>query len=82
MPVVILYGPNEQIAAGRGEIAITAAQAAARLGVSASRVRQLVLSGELSPLPERIHGADLFLEREIERLKAVREGALGSRGAR
>lgn len=76
MPLVILYGTNEQISAGKGEVAITAAQAAARLGVSASRIRQMVLAERLQPLGERLHGADLFLERDVEVLKAVREGTL------
>lgn len=73
MPLVILYGSHDQIAAGRGEVAITAAQAAARLGISASRVRQLVMVGRLEPLGERLHGSDLFLERTVEQLKAARE---------
>lgn len=76
MPLVILYGSNEQISSGKGEVAITAAQAAARLGVSASRIRQMVLAERIRPLPERFHGADLFLERDVEVLKAVREGVL------
>jgi hypothetical protein len=76
MPLVILYGSNEQISSGKGEVAITAAQAAARLGVSASRIRQMVLAERLQPLTERLHGADLFLERDVEMLKAVREGVL------
>ena len=75
MPLVILYGSSEQISSGRGEVAITAAQAAARLGVSASRIRQFVLAGRLQPLGERLHGADLFLESTVEELKAARENA-------
>lgn len=73
MPLVILHGSSEQISAGKGEVVVTAAQAAARLGVSASRIRQLVMAGTLVPLSERLHGADLFPERDIEQLRAQRE---------
>lgn len=76
MPLVILYGSSEQISTGKGEVVITAAQAASRLGVSASRIRQMVMSGQLRALSERLHGADLFPERDVERLKAQREGML------
>lgn len=73
MPLVILHGSSEQISSGKGEVVVTAAQAAARLGVSASRIRQLVMAGTLVPLPERLHGADLFPELAIERLRSQRE---------
>lgn len=73
MPIVILHGSSEQIASGKGEIVVTAAQAAARLGVSASRIRQLVGEELLTPIGERFHGADLFREVEIEQVRARRE---------
>lgn len=73
MPLVILYGSNDQLSNGKGEVVVTAAQAAARLGVSSSRIRQLVMAGTLVPLAERLHGADLFPERDIEMLRAQRE---------
>lgn len=73
MPLVILHGTSDQISSGKGEVVVTAAQAAARLGVSSSRIRQLVMAGTLVPLRERLHGADLFPEREIELLRSQRE---------
>jgi hypothetical protein len=80
MPLVILHGSNEQLSSGKGEVVITAAQAASRLGVSSSRIRQMVLSRQLQPLNERFHGADLFPEAQVERLKALREGLLREAG--
>lgn len=73
MPIVILHGPNDQISAGKGEVVVTAAQAAARLGVSASRIRQMVASGVLTPVGERLHGADLYREIDVEQVRADRE---------
>lgn len=75
MPIVILHGSSEQIASGHGEVVVTAAQAAARLGVSASRIRQLVSAGQIAPIGERFHGADLFREVEVEVVKAERAAA-------
>jgi hypothetical protein len=34
----------------------------------------------LQPLNERFHGADLFPEAQVERLKALREGLLREAG--
>ncbi len=73
MPIVILHGTSEQIASGKGEVVVTAAQAAARLGVSASRIRQLVGEAQITPIGERFHGADLFREVDVEPVRAQRE---------
>lgn len=71
--VQCVVGTPEQIRAGEGESAITIAQAAARLGVSVSSVRNLVRDGALASCA-KFEKTQLFLERDVERLRAEREG--------
>lgn len=75
MPTLLVQcvvGTAEQIRAGEGECAITATQAAARLGVSVSSVRNFMRDGALTPCA-RFEKTRLFLERDVERLRAERE---------
>lgn len=69
--VVILVGSPEQIQRGKGEPAVTCAQAAARLGISDARLRQITKNGAIAPVA--VFGkAHLYLERDVEELKQRR----------
>lgn len=70
--VQCVVGTAEQIRAGEAETAITVAQTAARLGVSVSSVRNFVRDGALAPCA-KFEKTQLFLERDVERLRAERE---------
>lgn len=70
--MVILVGTPEEIQAGRGRPVLTAAEAAVRLGVSAGRVRQHVVAGELKHVA-RFERAHLYLETDVEVLRLKRE---------
>lgn len=70
--VVILVGEPEAIRAGRGEVAVTATQAAALLSVSVSAFRNFMKQGAIAPIAS-IANADLFLESDVQQLRVRRE---------
>lgn len=72
--VVFLVGPQEQINAGKGMTAIPSNLAAARLGISEARLRQLVNDGAIGPCAT-YKGAWLFSESDVEVLKRERQEA-------
>ena len=72
LTVVILVGEPEAIRAGRGEIAVTATQAAAMLKVSESAFRNFMKQGAIAPVA-MISNASLFKESDVERLRTLRE---------
>lgn len=69
--VVILVGEPEAIRAGQGEVAVTAAQAAAMLKMSEGSFRNCMKRGEIAPCAT-ITNADLFRESDVEALRARR----------
>lgn len=74
--VQIVVGTPDEIRSGRGETAVTPTEAGARLGVSSTRVSQLVKDGALRPVTY-FQNTALFLEREIEALRQERARARG-----
>lgn len=72
MPFVLLVGSNEEIREGQGAVALTSTQAAARLGVSATRLRQFVEQTLIRPIEEPTYPGLLFLEDDVERLREAR----------
>jgi hypothetical protein len=72
MPILILWRKTEEeLASGAGLVAMSATAAAVKLGVSAARLRQLVMAGALVPV-ERFAKANLFLADDIEKLRLSR----------
>jgi predicted DNA-binding transcriptional regulator AlpA len=72
MPIVILVGEAEEIAAGKGRQALTRTQAAARLGIAEKSIYRLIENMELTPYPERLFNSPLFLADEVEELRQKR----------
>lgn len=70
--VQIVVGTAEEISSGQGETAVTMAQVAARLGISITGVRNLVLRRQLTPCA-KFDKTHLFVERDVEELRAKRE---------
>lgn len=72
MPILILWRKTEEeLASGAGLVALSATAAAAKLGVSTARLRQLVIAGEIAPV-ERFAKANLFLADDVEKLRVSR----------
>lgn len=72
MPILILWREtHEALMSGTGLEALMPAAAATRLGVSESRLRQLVLAGAVSPIA-KVAKANLFLADDIEKLRLGR----------
>lgn len=73
MPVWVVYADTEeQLKAGRGQLALSSTQAAARLGLAERRIRFLVSAGELTPIQK--YGASLlYLERDVMELMERRK---------
>jgi hypothetical protein len=66
MPVWVIYADTEELLkSGRGELALSSTQAAARLGFAERRIRELVKGGELTPIPEKNGVSHLYLERDV-----------------
>lgn len=73
MPFRVIWGESEgEIEKGNGQIALTSAQAAARLGVSERRVRGLIEEAKLTPCPEKFWNSPLYLESDVEQLRQQR----------
>lgn len=75
--VQVVVGTPEQIRAGVAETAVTTTQAAARLGVCENTIRNMVRSGEIVSCG-RFSKTDLFLESDVERLRAQRHQQIRS----
>lgn len=76
MPILILWRKTEEeLASGSGLVVLSATAAAAKLGVSAARLRQLVIAGEIVPV-ERFAKANLFLADDIEKLRVDRASSV------
>lgn len=67
MPLLLIYGSDEELQSGRGVVVVPAAQAALMLNVSDRRFRQLVARGDISPAA-RIVTADLYLVSDVKAL--------------
>lgn len=63
-----VVGTPEELAAGRGEIAVTITQAAARLGVSEKTLREWVEEGRIAPVG-RCARIALFRTGDVEKLR-------------
>lgn len=73
MPFRVIWCENEiDFDKGRGQVALTAAQAAARLGVSERRVRGFFEEAKLTPCPEKFWNSPLYLESDVEQLRQSR----------
>lgn len=76
MPLWVVYADTEELLkSGRGELALSATQAAARLGTTERRVRALVMQGELTPVAEKHGVSPLYLERDVMELQEKRKKA-------
>lgn len=70
MPVMIVVGTSEELKAGKGVLAMTHTQAAARIGCNELTLRKYVAQGRITPYPERFMNAVLYVEKDVETLKA------------
>jgi len=68
LSVVILVGDPDAIRAGRGEVAVTATQAAVLLKVSESAFRNFLKQGAISAVA-KISGAALYRESDVVQLR-------------
>ena len=75
MPAVIIVGAADELKSGKGILALTSAQAAARIGCSIASLRLYVLQGKITPYPEKIGGIVIFKETDVETFKASRMGS-------
>ncbi len=66
MPIFTVYAETEQeLRAGKGQVALTSTQAAAKLGTHERSIRTLVKAGLLTPCPEKSGCSPLYLEHDI-----------------
>lgn len=73
MPFRIIWAESERdMDKGQGQVALTATQVAARLGVSERRVRGLFEEAKLTPCPEKFWNSPLYLESDVETLRQQR----------
>lgn len=75
MPVVILAGSVQELAAGKGKILLTRTEAAARLGISERSLANIIADNKLTPYPERPAGCArmvYFLRDDVDALKDER----------
>lgn len=70
MPVMIVVGTAEELKNGKGHLAYTQTQAAARVGCTEMTLRRYVRDGKITPYAERLMGAVLYTENDVETLKA------------
>ncbi len=76
MPIFTIYADTEtDLRNGRGMVALTSTQAAARLGVHERRIREFVKTGELTPCPEKSGCSPLYLESDVMQLLENRKKA-------
>lgn len=74
MAIVILVGEPKEIRAGRGDVAITAAQAAGLLGVSESTFRNLIRRGQIAACGY-VGKTFVYKETDVARLGARRDAS-------
>jgi hypothetical protein len=70
--VTLVGGPPGAVLAGRGQELLDTARVAGVLGVSSSRVYQIVKTGALTPI-KKIGALYLFLRDDVERLADSRQ---------
>lgn len=76
MPIMILYAKtDEELQRGTALEVVTATSAAAKLGVSEARLRQLSLVGAIKHV-DQVAKARLYLVDDVEKLKAARASAI------
>jgi hypothetical protein len=68
LKVQIIVGTEEDLRHGVGEVAVTIATIAAKLGVSVSRARGLIDEGVLAPVA-KIGKTALFRVSDVEKIK-------------
>ncbi|MFZ2152050.1 MAG: hypothetical protein WAV09_03020 [Minisyncoccia bacterium] len=74
MPIFTVYADTEALLrSGRGQVALTSTQAAARLGVPERRIRQFVNDAQLTPCPEKFGCSPLYLESDVMQLLESRK---------
>lgn len=72
MPIAIVVGDEQAIRSGKGKLALTSTQAAAKLGIHERSLRRIVTQGLITPCEEK-HGAFLlFAEDDVEQLRKSR----------
>lgn len=72
MPVMIVVGTAEELKQGKGQLALTHTQAAARIGCAEATLRKYVGEGKITPYAERLMNAVLYTEAAVEVLKATK----------
>lgn len=76
MPIFTVYADTEQeLRSGKGQVALTSTQAAAKLGVHERRIRAFVNEGILTPCPEKSGCSPLYLEADVMNLLESRKKA-------
>lgn len=76
MPIFFVYADTEdELRNGKGQVALTSTQAAARLGVHERRIREFVKNGDLTPCPEKSGCSPLYLEADVMQLLESRKKA-------
>jgi len=66
MPIFTVYAETEeQLRNGKGQVALTSTQAAAKLGIHERRIRAFVNQGLLTPCPEKSGCSPLYLEHDV-----------------
>jgi hypothetical protein len=67
----LMVGTVEELLAGRGQLAVSAAQAREMLGISETYLRELVARGFLSPVAKHGKGF-VYLAVDVQRLAQAR----------
>lgn len=69
MPIFTIYADTEEaLRSGKGQVALTSTQAAAKLGVHERSIRTFVKDGILTPCPEKSGCSPLYLECDVIQL--------------
>ncbi len=76
MPIFTVYAETEeQLRGGKGQVALTSTQAAAKLGTHERSIRTFVKQGLLTPCPEKSGSQVLYLEHDVMLLLESRRKA-------
>ena len=76
MPILMVWAETEEeLRKGSGQFVLQSTAAGAMLGVHERRVREFVKTGELTPIPEKLGNAPLYLENDLVSLREKRKKA-------